>query len=106
MLTGVEFTMWHIKVIVMDWLMMSWLESVVFVFMRSRIDNLKHVMMRFLDEIGGVMVNWLRKNCLMVTVRIIESFCLVVHWFLQVHLMSVDGVRPVMLDRGNDIYEL
>ena len=101
--TRVEFAMWHIEVIVMDWLVMSWLESEVFVFMRSWIDGLKHVMVRFLNEIGGIVVDWLSQNCLMVTLRVIESFCLVVHWFLQVHFMSVDGVRPVMLNGGNDI---
>ena len=105
MRTGVEFTMRHIEVIVMDWLVISWLESVVLVFMRGWSDGLKHIMMRFLDEIGGVVVDWLSKNGLMVTFRVIESFCLVVHWFLQVHLMSMDGVRPVMLNGGNDIYE-
>ena len=106
-ITEIELTMWHIKVVVMNWLDVARLEAVVvLVSMSSWTDGLIHIMDRSLDEIGGIVMDWLRKDSFMVSVWIDEIVSLVVNWFLQVHLFSMCWIRPVVLLRCDNIDKL
>ena len=50
-LTCIELSVWHIEVIVVDWLVMALLELVVLVLMASWVNRLEHIMVRVLNEV-------------------------------------------------------
>ena len=97
--TGIELSVWHIEVIMMDRLVMAFFELPVLVFMASWVNSLEHIMMRFLNKVGMVVMNWLREDSFMESVWIEESLLLVVHWLLQVKLLAMVRWNVVVLDR-------
>ena len=50
-LTCIELSVWHIPVIVVDWLVMALFELVVLVLMTSWVNCLEHIMVRVLNEV-------------------------------------------------------
>ena len=50
-LTCIKLSVWHIKVIVVDWLVMALLELVVLVLMTGWVNCLEHIMVRVLNEV-------------------------------------------------------
>jgi len=86
---GIKLSVWHIKVVVMDWRVMAFFELPVLVFMTSWVNCLEHIMMRVLNKVGVTVMDWLREDSLMVSVWIVEGFLLVVHWLLQVKLITM-----------------
>ena len=87
--TGIKLSVWHIEVIVMDWLVMAFFELPVLVFMASWVNCLEHIMMRFLNKVGVIVMNWLRDDSFMESVWVEEGFLLIVHWLLQVKLVAM-----------------
>ena len=105
--TGIKLSVWHIKVIVVDWLVMALFELPVLVFVTSWVNCLEHIVVRVLNEVRVVVMNWLRKNSLMVSIWVVEGFMLVVHWLLKVEFLFMVVIgNVVMLDWRHDVNEM
>jgi len=105
--TGIKLSVRHIEVIVVDWLVMALFKLPVLVFMTSWVNCLEHIVVRVLNEVRVVVMNWLRKDSLMVSIWVVEGFMLVVHWLLEMEflIMVVIG-NVVMLNWRYDVDEM
>ena len=105
--TGIKLSVWHIEIVVVDWLVMAFFELPVLVFMTSWVNCLEHIVVRVLNEVRVVVMNWLRKNSLMVSIWVVEGFMLVVHWLLKVEFLFMVVIgNVVMLDWRHDVNEM
>ena len=105
--TGIKLSVRHIEVIVMDWLVMTLFKLPVLVFMTSWVNCLEHIVVRVLNEVRVVVMNWLRKDSLMVSIWVVESFMLIVHWLLEMEFLIMVVIRNVvMLNWRYDIDEM
>ena len=106
LIVGIILVVWQVEIVVMDWIMMALCEVVVFISVMSWSNGLVHIMVRPLNEVGIIVVDWLNHDSLVMSIWVDKCFLFVMDWFLQVHLFTMNWIRPVMLNRSNDINKM
>ena len=106
LVTEIVLNVWHIEVVVMNWFVMALLVAVVLVSVMSWANRIVHIVSRSLNVIGWVVSDWLGEDCFVVSFRVDVILGLVVNRLLQVHLFSVDRIRPVVLLGCDNIDEM
>ena len=103
---SIILVVWHVVIIVMDWIVMALCEMVVLISVMCWSDGFIHIMVWFLDEVGIVMMDRLNHNSRMMGFWVDKCFLFIVNWFLKVHLSTVNWIRPIVLNRSYDINKM